>query len=236
MNDIVKSIESLTNKNFSGKPEELKDLILTMEAQSIFDSENWTSTNEFILKYLKELNLIYNIDTVQKPIKKKMVSILGSMPKLMPKEYGYDYSNKAYKDLRKFIKSKLYEDKISEVWVGLSQGVDWCVAHAVIEMRELGFPIKLCCAVPFKDYECLFKSKNLVLYQNIIRRADIVEVLSTEDYSVELFEKRNEYLVKKSPLIYVISDSKNSDFEKELKLISENKKELKQFDLSNLTK
>lgn len=235
MDDIVKSIESLTNKNFSGKPEELKDLILTLEAQSIFDSENWTNTNEFILKYLKELNLIYNIDTVQKPIKKKMVSILGSMPKLMPKEYGYDYSNKAYKDLRKYIKSKLYEEKISEVWIGLSQGVDWCVAHAVIEMRELGFPIKLCCAVPFKDYEGLFKSKNLVLYQNIIRRADVVEVLSTENYSAELFEKRNEYLIKKSPLIYIISDSKNSDFEKELKIILESKKELKRIDLSNLT-
>lgn len=234
MDDIVKKIESISNKTFSGKPEELKDLILIMEAESIFNSKDWNPTNDFILKYLKELNLLYNIDSTPKPAKKKVISIMGSLPKNMPDKYGYDYSNKSYKELRKFIRTKLYEDKVTEVWVGLSQGVEWCVAHAVIEMRELGFPIKLCCAIPFEEYENLFKSKSLILYQNIIRRADAVTVLSKEPYSVELFAKRNEFLINKSSLIYIISDHSNSDFEKELSLVKEKNKELKHFDLKNL--
>ena len=235
MDDIIKKVESVNNKTFSGKPEELKDLILVMEAESIFNSENWSKSNEFILKYLKELNLSYNISSLPKVGKKKIVSIIGSIPKNMPKQYGYDYSNKSYKELRKFIKSKLYEEKASEVWIGLSQGVDWCVAHAVIEMRELGFPIKLCCAVPSADYENLFKSKNLILYQNIIRRADVVTVLSTEKFTQELLEKRNEFLINKASSIYMISDFSDSEFEKEIGLIKEKNKELKQFELKNLT-
>lgn len=209
MSDILKNLNAITGKNFSGKPGELKDLIIAMEAYNTFNESS--EENEFILSYLKDLNRIYLLEETPSTPKKKIASVIGVNPGKMPKEYGYSYSNAAYKKLRNFFKKKLYEDKVTEAWTGLSQGVDICFAHAVIELRELGFPIKLCCAIPFEDFGSNLKGVPLQVLNNVIRRADEVTTLSKEKYSVELLFKRSEYLIDKSDVVYMVCNNK-SDF------------------------
>lgn len=234
MSNLIDDIDILTNKSFTGTPENLKDLIMALEAKSIFDVENWQSEDEYVLAYLKDLNRIYNIDaSPTKPKTKKIASIIGFTPSHMSKKYGYNYSNEAYKKLRKYFKKKLYEDKVTEAWTGLAPGVDICFAHAVIELRELGFPIKLCCAIPTKDIANKQKGAAGQIYNNIIRRADVVEYLSEDLYSQELVDKKNDYIINKSELIYFACKEK-SDFPI-YDTVIEKQKNAMMFNIDNLT-
>lgn len=229
MSDLINDINYLNNTKFSGKPEELKELIMALEAKSIFDIDNWTDEQNYILSYLKDLNKIYNVNLPVKKTAKKVAGNIGLAPNKMSKNYGYNYSNESYKKLRKYFKQKLYEDKVTEAWTGLSQGCDICFAHAVIELRELGFPIKLCCAIPFEGFSTKLTGQALQIYNNVIRRADVVEILSTEDYTPELLQKRSEYIINKSNLIYFECKTKE-DFPKCFEYINEGKKKVKVID------
>lgn len=233
MSDLINDINYLTNKDFSGTPEDLKNLIMALEAKSIFDVDNWTDEQNYILSYLKDLNKIYNVDLPVKKVTKKVVGNIGLAVNKLSKKYGYNYSNEAYKKLRKYFKQKLYEDKVTEAWTGLSQGCDICFAHAVIELRELGFPIKLCCAIPFESFNTKLTGQALQIYNNIIRRADVVEILSTEEYTPELLQKRSEYIINKSNLVYFECNTKE-DFPKCFEFAEEKKKSVKVIDVENL--
>lgn len=224
MENILKNIELVNNKKFTGSMEELKDLIINLEAKSLFDKENWTETDNFILKYLNLLNDNYKLDKISIPNKRKSIAVIGSIPKDMPKDYGFNYSNEAYKNLRKKIKIQFYKDKVTDVYVGVSQGVEWCVAHAVIEMRELGFPIKLNCVIPCSNYDKFFTNQSLILYENIIRRADSVNYSSKEEYTKDSYLSNNNFLINKNNDIYIFSGN-DEKYQNEFNLIkSKNKK------------
>lgn len=234
MKDILGEIKALTGKSITGSPEELKDVVMALEAKSIFDVDNWSKDDDVILKYLKDLNRIYSVDMPLPKTPKKVGCMVGISANRMPKQYGYEYSNAAYKKLRKFIKQMLYKDGITEAWTGLSQGVDICFAHAVIELRELGFPIRLCCAVAYKDFAANLKGPVAKIYENIIRRADVVEVLSNDTYSVELLQKRTEYMMDKSSNVYMVCNDRK-EFSSHFSYIEGKEKTVKVYKCSDLS-
>lgn len=233
MNDVIKNIESINNKPFTGSKAELKDLLINLDADSLFNKDDWSSMDHFILSYLKDLNKIYLLEDNKSNLTEKSISFIGITTKEMPQEYGYNYSNAAYKALRKFFKLRLYQDHITQVWTSLSHGTEWCLAHAVIEMRELGFPIKLNCVLPTQDTSLVFK-KYLNLYQNIIRRADTVQFLSNDPQTEKLYDEKNQYLIDKNEYIYFIEDINHPKFEKELNVARQKNKKISIFNINKL--
>ena len=228
--DIIKNIEAMNEKKFEENSENLKDLILGLEADSVFNSKEWTQTDVIILNYLKKLNRIYNLNNNLKDTKhKKIASIIGSTPNKLSKSYGYNYSNYYYKKLREFFKQLLYTNEITEVYIGMNDGVEMCVAHAIIELRELGFPIKLNCLIPYEGYDKKIKKDQINIYNNIIRRANKIEYLSKEEISRD---KVNEELFSRAESIFVIYNSTKETSEEYIKTKLENK-DITCFDINN---
>lgn len=228
--DIIKNIEALTEKKFEENSENLKDLILGLEADSVFNSKEWTQTDLIVLNYLKKLNRIYNLNNEIKDTKqKKTATIIGSTPSKLPRNYSYNYSNYHYRKLREFFKQLLYTNEITEVYIGMNEGIEMCVAHAIIELRELGFPIKLNCLIPYEGYEKKIKKDQLNIYNNIIRRANKIEYLSKEEISRE---KVNEELFSRTNSIFVIYNSIKETADDYIKTKLENK-QITCFDINN---
>lgn len=185
---------------------ELIDLILSLEAESIFDSENFTQEKKDSYQYLKEYSKIKTLYTI--PKEKKVACVTGHRPKKegMPSRYRYDYNTTAYTELKVLLKQQLVKDGITDAWTGMAQGTDMCFAFAVLELRNIGYPIQLHCAIPFKNHSStLIYGTALEDYNNVIRQADDVKLLSQEEYKAYLFQKRNEYMVDQSELVYAVS-------------------------------
>ena len=166
------------------------------------------------MNYLKELAKLKPLEYNLSPKDTKVACVTGHRPKKgLPSKYGYNYNTKEYDELKSVIKKQLVKDQITDAWTGMAQGVDMCFAYAVIELKQIGYPIKLHCAIPFKNHtKSLIYGTALEDYNNVIRMADEVKILSDEEYKPILFQKRNEYMVDKSELIYAVTTnaSKNS--------------------------
>lgn len=180
---------------------ELLNLISELEADSIFDKEQFTDKDKKILEYLKELNNIYNITS-------KVACVTGHRPqKGLPKKYSYDYDTLAYQALKITIKKQLVKDEITDAWTGMAHGVDTIFAYAVIELKEAGYPIKLHCAIPFESHKDVFRGKSLTIYEEILSKADEIVIVSKETkYNPALYQERNEYMVNKSSVVYAVCD------------------------------
>lgn len=138
------------------------------------------------------------------------ICITGHRPN---KLYGYDLSNPKWISLEKHLKSLLLKYNCTEAITGMALGVDTIFAIAVLELKKEGYDIKLHCAIPCKNHSEKWCKKDKQLYNYLLSKADMVKIVSDEEYKPYLMQKRNEYMVDNSNmLIAVWNGSKSGTF------------------------
>lgn len=125
------------------------------------------------------------------------------------KLYGYDLSNPQWQNLKEQFKKILKENNCEEAITGMALGVDTVFALAVLELKSEGYDIKLHCAIPCKNHSCKWIKESVDQYNDILSKADIVKLVSDEEYKPWLMQKRNEYMVDLADKIIAVWDGSN---------------------------
>lgn len=134
------------------------------------------------------------------------ISVTGHRPN---KLYGYDLNNEKYKELKQKLKNILIENNCTEAITGMALGVDTLFALAVLELKDEGYDIKLHCAIPCKNHSCKWLKESVDLYNDILKKADIVKIVTNEDYKPYLMQVRNEYMVNLADKVIAVWDGSN---------------------------
>lgn len=122
------------------------------------------------------------------------------------KMFGYNIYNKQWIDLKEKFKKLLVEYECSEAITGMALGVDTVFALAVLELKNEGYNIKLHCAIPCKNHSSKWIKESVDLYNDILHKADIVKLVSDEEYKPWLMQKRNEYMVDLADKVIAVWD------------------------------
>lgn len=135
------------------------------------------------------------------------ICITGHRPN---KLYGYDIYNSQWTKLKEKFKKILIENNCDEAITGMALGVDMVFAMAVLELKKEGYNIKLHCAIPCKNHSCKWLKESIELYNDILSKADIVKLVSDEEYKPYLMQKRNEYMVDLVDKVVAVWDGSKS--------------------------
>lgn len=187
----------------------LEETIILMEADSVFDKENFSAKDEAVLGWLKQLKGYKNIEDENKKRsliipEKYTVSVTGHRP---PKLYGYDLSDPRWQTLKMDIIYHLLCCGCTEAITGMALGVDLVFALAVIDLKNTGHNIYLECAVPCLKHTSPWKDKQVLnLYNYICSKADKVTIVTKTEYTKAVMQKRNEYMVDKADEILAVWD------------------------------
>lgn len=136
-----------------------------------------------------------------------VICVTGHRPN---KLYGYDLSDPRWQMLKLTFKTILQENHCTEAISGMALGVDTIFALAVLELKEEGFDIKLHCAIPCKNHSCKWPQKSIELYNKILQKADIVKLVSEQEYRPYLMQVRNRYMVDHSDKVVAVWDGSKS--------------------------
>lgn len=131
------------------------------------------------------------------------ICITGHRP---DKLYGYDLSDKRYGLLSDRIVQILLDNDCDEFISGMALGVDTIGALSVIRLKHRGNRIKLHCAIPCKNHSSKWNRSSVEMYDNIIKIADIVNIVCDEEYKPYVMQKRNEYMVDLSDIVIAVFD------------------------------
>ena len=131
------------------------------------------------------------------------ICVTGHRPN---KLYGYNLSDPRWQRLKEQFKSILKENNCEEAITGMALGVDTVFALAVLELKNEGYNIKLHCANPCKKHSCKWIKESVAQYNYILSKADIVKLVSKEEYKPWLMQKRNEYMVDLADRVIAVWD------------------------------
>lgn len=131
------------------------------------------------------------------------ICVTGHRPNKM---YGYNIYNEQWVALKNKFKQLLIENECTEAITGMALGVDTVFALAVLELKEEGHNIKLHCAIPCKNHSSKWLKESVDLYNEILAKADIVELVSNEEYKPYLMQVRNEYMVDLADKVIAVWD------------------------------
>ena len=120
------------------------------------------------------------------------------------KLYGYNLSDHRWQKLKEQFKQILKENNCDEAITGMALGVDTVFAIAVLELKKEGYDIKLHCAIPCRNHSCKWYTLDRKRYDVILSVADIIKLVSDEEYKPWLMQKRNEYMVNLSDKISAV--------------------------------
>ena len=135
------------------------------------------------------------------------IAVSGHRPN---KLYGYNLNNKKNIELKKKFKEILIENNCTEAITGMALGVDTIFALAVLELKSEGYNIKLHCAIPCRSHSCKWIKESVDLYNDILNKADIVKLVTDEEYKPYLMQKRNEYMVDLADKIIAVWNGSKS--------------------------
>lgn len=135
------------------------------------------------------------------------ICVTGHRPN---KLYGYNLSDIRWQKLKEQFKTILVKNDCTEAITGMALGVDTVFALAVLELKSDGYDIKLHCAIPCKNHSCKWIKENVDQYNNILEKADIVKLVSDEEYKPWLMQKRNEYMVDLADKVIAVWDGSKS--------------------------
>lgn len=135
------------------------------------------------------------------------IAITGHRPN---KLYGYDLSNSKWLQLKNKFKDILKEYACTEAITGMALGVDTIFALAVLELKKEGYNIKLHCAIPCKNQSCKWSALDQKRYNDILSKADVVKLISDEEYKPWLMQKRNQYMIDKCDMLIAVWDGSKS--------------------------
>lgn len=129
------------------------------------------------------------------------ICVTGHRP---DKLYGYDIYNKQWTELKEKFKIILQKGSYDEAITGMALGVDTVFALAVLELKDEGVNIKLHCAIPCRNHSCKWRKESVDLYNYILSKADIITLVSDEDYKPWLMQKRNEFMVNNADKVLAV--------------------------------
>ncbi len=131
------------------------------------------------------------------------ICVTGHRPN---KLYGYNLSDPRWQSLKEHFKTILRENHCDEAITGMALGVDTVFALAVLELKDEGYNIKLHCAIPCKNHFRKWIKESVDLYNYILSKADVVKLVSDEEYKPWLMQKRNEYMVDLADIVIAVWD------------------------------
>ena len=112
------------------------------------------------------------------------------------KLWGYNILTGKYEYLMNMFKQMLIEYKADEVVDGMALGTDMVMALTVISLKKEGYDIKLHCAIPCKNHKNIkWSARDKIIYDYILKHADVVKLVTNEKYSPYLMMVRNKYMV-----------------------------------------
>jgi uncharacterized phage-like protein YoqJ len=119
-----------------------------------------------------------------------IVAFTGHRPNKLPnKETGYKLPNPTYIKVCKEIDKNLRELKPDKVISGMAQGVDQWAAHIA---HKLGIPFLA--AIPFEGQESAWPMASQKTFQNLLKLASEVEIVSPGGYAAYKMQVRNEWM------------------------------------------
>ena len=86
---------------------------------------------------------------------------------------------------------------------GMARGTDIWAAEIVIELRDLGLPLKLICASPFEGFENSWEESWQQRYNLVLQKADLVHFVC-KHYSRSCFQIRNQWMVDHSMRVIAV--------------------------------
>lgn len=103
-----------------------------------------------------------------------------------------------------WIKGKIQEYGITDVYSGMAEECDMACALAAIQVKSYGYPLKLHCVLPCKDYQ-----SSHPMYDYIKNRADEWIELSDTFYK-GCDNVRDQYMIDHSDILFAIWDRNKS--------------------------
>lgn len=130
----------------------------------------------------------------------KSLFVTGHRPKRL---YGYDLSYSKYADLKAEMLRRILKAECTDLYTGLNLGVETLAAQLALENG-----IKLHIVLACRDQDLLWPSESRHLYNEILKQADEVVMLSSEEYTNDLFTMRQHWYVDeiKNGLVVINSD------------------------------
>ena len=134
------------------------------------------------------------------------IAVTGHRPN---KLYGYNIFSREWMSLKEEFKKLLVDNHCTEAITGMALGVDTVFALAVLELQDEGYNIKLHCAIPCRNHSCKWNGESVELYDNILKRADVVKLVTDAEYEPWMMQVRNEYMVDLADKIIAVWDGSN---------------------------
>ena len=139
----------------------------------------------------------------------KICCVTGNRPQKFPWKYGEGEAHKKYlADMTRHI-DKLIDSGYTYFISGGAIGVDMDFADAVLQSKKHHKNIVLEIAVPCRNQDLKWGKADKERYAEILKSADIVNVLS-ENYTSFCMQKRNKYMVDKSDLVIAFWNGEES--------------------------
>ena len=132
-----------------------------------------------------------------------VICVTGHRPN---KLYGYDLNDPNWTKLKDKLKELLIENNCSEAISGMALGVDTIFALAVLELKNEGHNIKLHCAIPCRNHSKMWRMESVIIYNEILKQADTVKLVSDEEYRPWHMQRRNVYMVGLSDKVIAVWD------------------------------
>lgn len=135
------------------------------------------------------------------------LGVTGHRPDKM-RGYGYDLASPAWQKLiRLFIYRIMGPKGCDEAVSGMALGVDQAWALAALFAKELGFDIRLTCAVPCDSQSSVWPPESRKLYDEILRKADEVHIVTPGvPYEPWMMQKRNIWILDRSDELVSVWD------------------------------
>ena len=102
---------------------------------------------------------------------------------------------------------ELYARGAHTFYSGMAEGFDLLAARAVLDLQCQYPEVRLIAAVPFRGHGRSFSAVVRRDYEQILRSANRVEVLS-EEYSRECFLRRDDYMVERAATVVAWFDGR----------------------------
>ena len=131
------------------------------------------------------------------------MALTGHRPERL-KYDRYTYDTTEWERLIDWLKTSIKENSVTDAYCGMASGCDIAYGIAVLSLKKEGYPIKLHCILPCKNYN----ARNF-WYKDLKRNADEWIELSEEFYK-GCDDARDQYMVDQSDKLFAIWDGNES--------------------------
>ena len=143
------------------------------------------------------------MDKKQQELRSHRCCFTGHRPQYLRRPQG-----EIQADLEKAIRGAIMEGYTTFI-TGMSRGVDIMAGEIVCKLKTSYPQLKLIAAVPFAGCEDLWGPYWKLRYKALLEHADYVKYISSR-YSVDVYEKRNHWMVEKSAKVIAVFNGKRS--------------------------